>query len=233
VASVAHRAPIHLGLDVHRDTISVGILPPDRQVPVVERIAHDEASIRRLVGRVGDPRWLRACYEAGPTGYELARLLDSMGVRCEVIASSLIPKAPGDRVKTDTRDCRRLTAAAPRRRAGLYPCPHHCRGGGAGPVPHQRRHGRRPHPGAQPARQVPAAPRPGLAGRVDLVDPQARGLAGGQRFDEPALRATYAHYRGVVASRAAELDAIEADLAGWVDRPPFAWQVARLAAYRG
>jgi transposase len=108
VASVAHLAPTHLGLDVHRDTISVGILAPGREVPVVERIAHDEASIRRLVGRLGDPRRLRACYEAGPTGYELARLLDRMGIGCEVIAPSLIPTAPGDRIKTDTRDCRRL-----------------------------------------------------------------------------------------------------------------------------
>jgi len=83
----------HLGLDVHKDTISVAILAPDHDGPDVERIPHDEASIRRLVGRLGDPRWLRACYEAGPTGYELARLLASMGVRCEVIAPSLIPTA--------------------------------------------------------------------------------------------------------------------------------------------
>jgi transposase len=69
VASVSHLlAPIHLGLDVHRDTISVGILTPDQQVPVVERIGHDEASVRRLVARLGNPRRLRACYEAGPTG---------------------------------------------------------------------------------------------------------------------------------------------------------------------
>jgi transposase len=108
VASVAQLAPIHLGLDVHRDTISVGILAPGRAVPVVERIAHDEASIRRLVGRLGDPRRLRACHEAGPTGYELARLLDRMGIGWEVIAPSLIPTAPGDRITTDTGDCRRL-----------------------------------------------------------------------------------------------------------------------------
>jgi len=86
----------------------VAILAPDRDGPDVERIAHDEASVRRLVGRLGDPRLLRACYEAGPTGYELARLLERMRVRCEVIAPSLIPKAPGDKVKTDKRDCRRL-----------------------------------------------------------------------------------------------------------------------------
>jgi transposase len=55
----------------------------------------------------------------------------------------------------------------------------------------------------------------------------------GQRFQEPALRATYSHYRAVVATRAVQLDAVEADLATFMDRPPFAWQVARLAAYRG
>ncbi len=87
MASVSHLAPIHLGLDVHRDTISVGVLTPDQQVPEVDRIPHDEPSVRRLVGRLGDPRRLRACYEAGPTGFELARLLHSMGVGCQVIVA--------------------------------------------------------------------------------------------------------------------------------------------------
>jgi hypothetical protein len=82
VASVAHLGSTHLGLDVHKDTISVAILAPDRDGPDVERIPHDQASVRRLVGRLGDPRWLRACYEAGPTGFELARLLERMGVGC-------------------------------------------------------------------------------------------------------------------------------------------------------
>jgi transposase len=108
VASVAHSASIHLGLDVHRHTISVGILEPDQQVPAVDRIPHGEPSVRGLVGRFGDPGRLRACYEAGPTGFELARLLHRMGVSCQVIAPSLIPRAPGDKVKTDKCDCRRL-----------------------------------------------------------------------------------------------------------------------------
>ncbi len=56
---------------------------------------------------------------------------------------------------------------------------------------------------------------------------------GGQHFAEPALAATYAHYRGVLASRDAQLAAVETDLAGWLEQPPFAVQVARLAAYRG
>jgi transposase len=119
VASVSHLAPIHLGLDVHRDTISVGILAPDQQVPEVDRIPHDEASVRRLVGRLGDRRRLRACYEAGPTGFGLARLLEGMGVGCQVVAPSLIPTAPGDKVKTDRRDCQRLARL---HRAGELVC---------------------------------------------------------------------------------------------------------------
>jgi hypothetical protein len=54
-----------------------------------------------------------------------------------------------------------------------------------------------------------------------------------QRFDQPAMTQTFHHYLAVVEVRNAELDAIEVDLADWGTRPPFAWQVARLAAYRG
>jgi transposase len=80
VAGVPQLAPIHPGLDVHRDAIPVGILAPDQQVPAVDRIPHDGASVRRLVGRLGDRRRLRACDEAGPTGFGLARLLGGMGL---------------------------------------------------------------------------------------------------------------------------------------------------------
>ncbi len=233
MASVAQFAPIHLGLDVHRDTISVGILGPDQQVPEVDRIPHDEPSVRRLVGRLGDPRLLRACYEAGPTGFELARLLHRMGVRCEVIAPSLIPKAPGDKVKTDKRDCRRLARL---HRAGELVCI------------------RIPTIGEEAVRDL-------CRTRADMVADRTRARhrlskfllrhgrvwRGGatawtqaherwllaQQFDEPALAATYGHYRVVLESRDAHLDAIEADLASWYDRPPFAEQVARLSAYRG
>lgn len=55
-----------------------------------------------------NPKGLVACYEAGPTGYDLHRLLARLGVRCEVIAPSLIPTAPEDKVKTDRRDSKRL-----------------------------------------------------------------------------------------------------------------------------
>jgi transposase len=232
VASVSHLAPIHLGLDVHKDTISVGILEPDRQIPDVDRIAHDEVSVRRLLARFPDRARLRACYEAGPTGFELARLLHRLDVRCEVIAPSLIPRAPGDKARDRPAGLPAAGPVAPRRRAGLCPHPHRRGGGGAGPVPHQRRHGRRPHPGTQPVGEVSAAPRAGVAGRVD-PDPRLQAWPRAQRFDQPAMTQTFHHYLAVVEVRNTQLDAVEADLVGWCARPPFDWQVARLAAYRG
>ncbi len=66
----------------------------------MEKIFHDEASVRRFVARFPDARRLVACYEAGPTGYELHRLLISMGVACQVIAPSLIPRSAGRPVET-------------------------------------------------------------------------------------------------------------------------------------
>jgi hypothetical protein len=68
VASVSQLAPIHLGLDVHRDTISVAIPTPDQQVPEVDRIPHDEASVRRLVARLGDPAGCEPATRPAPLG---------------------------------------------------------------------------------------------------------------------------------------------------------------------
>jgi transposase len=78
VPSFTHPDAIFLGLDVHRDSISAGVLHPGDHVPVVEKISADEGSVRRLLQRFEDPRSLRACYEVGPTGYDLCRLLRSM-----------------------------------------------------------------------------------------------------------------------------------------------------------
>ena len=108
MASIADTPFTYLGLDVHKDSISAGILEPGAEHPSVDKIFHDQASIRRLMSRF-EAATLRVCYEAGPTGYGLARLLASMDIDCQVVAPSLIPTAPGDRVKTDKRDCRRLT----------------------------------------------------------------------------------------------------------------------------
>jgi transposase len=100
--------PIHLGMDTSKNTIVAGILMPGDEVPVIDRIWNEEGSVRHLVSRLGGPAALRCCYEAGPCGFELHRLLASMGVTCDVVAPSLIPRRAGDRVKTDRRDAGRL-----------------------------------------------------------------------------------------------------------------------------
>ena len=102
--SLTHRDAVFLGMDVRKDSISVAILDPGHERPDVEKISHDEESVRRLIDRFPDRTLLRSSYEAGPTGSDLARLLKSLGVHCEVIASSMIPKASGDKIRTDTRD---------------------------------------------------------------------------------------------------------------------------------
>jgi len=142
------------------------------------------------------------------------------------------PQGPGDKVKTDKRDCRRLARL---HRAGELVAI------------------RVPSPLEEAVRDLCRA-------RADMVEDLTRarnrlskfllrhdriwrdGSAwthkheswlAAQSFDEPSLAATYGHYRAVVATRDAQLAAVEADLVGWFDREPFAEPVHRLGAYRG
>jgi hypothetical protein len=64
MAQIAHTGPIHLGLDVHRNTISVATLPPDRASAEVEQIPSDEAAVLAFVGRFAEPGRLRVCADA-------------------------------------------------------------------------------------------------------------------------------------------------------------------------
>jgi transposase len=93
-----------VGLDVHAETIVVAIAEADGEVRSLGTIPNREESIRKLFKKLGPPELLRACYEAGPTGYALYWQLTALGVSCEVVAPTLIPVKAGDRVKTDRRD---------------------------------------------------------------------------------------------------------------------------------
>jgi transposase len=97
-----------LGLDVHAETIAVAIAEPDGEVSSLGTIANRAESVRKLVKKLGPVEELKACYEAGPTGYVLYWQLAELGVACEVIAPTLVPMKAGDRVKTDRRDAERL-----------------------------------------------------------------------------------------------------------------------------
>ena len=97
-----------LGLDVHAETIAVAVAEPDGEVRSLGTIANREESIRKLIKKLGPPEHLRACYEAGPTGYVLYWQLTQLGVECVVVAPTLVPTKAGDRVKTDRRDALKL-----------------------------------------------------------------------------------------------------------------------------
>jgi transposase len=232
VSSVSHRGFTHLGLDVSKDAIAVAVLPPDRDRAAVQKIFHDEQSVRRLVGRFDDRSTLWACYEAGPTGYDLYRLLDRLGVRCEVIAPSLVPKRRGDHVKTDKRDARLL--------AGLH------RAGQLVAIAV-------PSPGQEAVRDL-CRTRGDIVGdqtrarnrltkfllRHSLVWRDGSNWTGKHRqwlnslhFEDRALAITFRHYRANVELRDGQLAAVEEDLRPYCDTEPFGPPAHRLGAYRG
>ena len=100
-----------VGMDVHKATIAVAVAEGVRggEVRQLGIFPNRAEVIAKLAGRLaGDGRELSFCYEAGPCGYGLQRQLEGLGHACVVVAPSLIPSKPGDRVKTDRRDASSL-----------------------------------------------------------------------------------------------------------------------------
>lgn len=98
-----------VGLDVHDEKIAVATI--HRDSPEAEfrgEIPNDPDAIRKLIKKLGDPKKIQVCYEAGPCGYVIYRQLTQMGIACVVVAPSLIPTKPGERIKTDKRDAKKL-----------------------------------------------------------------------------------------------------------------------------
>lgn len=102
---------LFVGLDVSKDRHAVAVAESGRngEVRYLGEISSDNASVGRLVRKLARPGLrLRVCYEAGPTGYGLKREIEALGHECAVIAPSLIPYKPGDRIKTNRRDAEKL-----------------------------------------------------------------------------------------------------------------------------
>jgi transposase len=98
-------------LDIHKERMSIAVAGSGRSgaVEYLGDISNDPVAIGKLCDRLGGSRKkLAFCYEAGPCGYGVHRQLTGIGHRCDVIAPSLIPTKPSDRVKTGRRDATML-----------------------------------------------------------------------------------------------------------------------------
>lgn len=101
----------HVGLDVHKASIEVGIADTGSRSKARHygSVAHTQASVDAMLKKLSpDGEVLELCYEAGPCGYGLYHQITACGHKCQVVAPSLIPKRAGDKVKTDRRDSLRL-----------------------------------------------------------------------------------------------------------------------------
>jgi transposase len=101
---------VYVGLDVHKDSVSIAVARQGREpAETWKTVPYDGVRLRKALKMlVEDVAELRVCYEAGPTGFGLCRCLREAGIDCIVVAPSLVPGKPGDRVKTDRRDARKL-----------------------------------------------------------------------------------------------------------------------------
>ena len=100
------KAKTLVGLDVHATRIVAAVL--DAETGQLQRFGMSGESTTAAAFCAGLPKPVRVAYEAGPTGYGLARELAKRGIECIVAAPSKIPRASGDRVKTDRRDAEHL-----------------------------------------------------------------------------------------------------------------------------
>jgi transposase len=205
---------------------------PGEAAPVRDKVFHDEVSVRRLVGRLSGLGRLWVVYEAGPTGYELCRLLRSLGVGVTVAAPALVPRGRGDRVKTDRRDADLL--AVQLRAGALSPVA----------VPSRDQEALRD---LSRALDQAVGDRSRARNRVNSfllrhgrvfrtatnwTLAHRRWLAA-QSFDQPAAQVTLAHYLAVEADADRRVEVIAGEFtAGW-EHQGWAGSAARLAAYRG
>lgn len=219
----------HVGLDVHKDSTAVAVLRPDAVEPDHRVVTSTPQAYRKLVAGLGVEGTV-FCYEAGPCGYDPYRILSSLGASCEVIAPSLIPRRPGDRVKTDRLDARNLARL---HRAGELT---------AIRVPSEfeeavrdlvrvredikddRRSAIRRVKAFLLRRGIRAA-----QGWSTTHDRWARGL----RFEQPAAQEAFDALLGAVQTRDVQLRSLDDKIDEWATREPLAEPVARLRALRG
>ena len=107
-----------VGIDAHKKDLFVAMLIGAAPTPVTWQLANEPGAVRRMVRKIerDAPGPVHVFYEAGPCGYALQRQVTTSRVSCDVVAPALIPRKPGERVKTNRRDARKLAELG---RAGL------------------------------------------------------------------------------------------------------------------
>jgi transposase len=221
----------YVGLDVHAATIVIALLEDGQEKPEVREIPNDPSVIRKTMQRLGKGRKLRCCYEAGPCGYVLQRQLAAMGIDCQVVAPSLIPRKPGDRVKTDRRDASKLARLL---RAGeLTPI--------GVPTEDQeavrdlvraREAARRARTDAR-HRLTKFLLRHGHRYHASNWTGQFWKWANGVVFVHPELTKALQHYTDMVLHLDRQIEDLDAHIEAVAAREPFRGMVARLSCLRG
>jgi transposase len=218
---------------VHKESIAVAVLRPEVAECDERVIANTPEALRKLLRRFDDPAALRVCYEAGPTGYETHRFVTSLGIDCEVIAPSLVPRRSGVRVKTDRLDARNLARL---HRAGELTCV------------------RVPSPAEEALRDLVRA-REELKGDRRIARQRVRSFilrygvryphgpdrwshryevwVRALRFEQPASQEAFEHLLGAYFVRATQLAAISQRIEELAAEEPLAAGVARLRSLRG
>jgi transposase len=107
-----------VGIDAHKKDLFIALLRGNEPKPITWQLTNEPNAVRRLVRKLEReaPGPVRVFYEAGPCGYALQRQVTTSRVSCDVVAPALIPRKPGERVKTNRRDARKLAELG---RAGL------------------------------------------------------------------------------------------------------------------
>jgi transposase len=222
-----------IAFDQHAATTVAAVLLAGQRTAALHSLTSDSPAILRFVARLQRHGAVRCCYEAGPCGFELRRALEARKIPCDVIAPALIPRRPGDRIKTDRRDAGHLAVLY---RAGALTAVHipteqeeaardllRCREDIRADLLRARhrlskfllRHGRRF-----------TATKKAWSKRHD-------GWLRAQTWPLPALEQTHRAYLRAVDEVLARLRDVDADLRALLDLEPLRPRVERLRCFRG
>ena len=102
----------YVAMDTHKKQHNVAFILPGSDEIIEMVVANTAREIGRMVKKIKklSPGQVHFCYEAGVCGFTLKRRIEGLGCQCAVIAPSLIPRKPGERIKTDRRDAKKLLA---------------------------------------------------------------------------------------------------------------------------